>query len=80
MMSAEILLVLLAAWTPPDEEPVISDLEFIEYLGSWQGSDRDWLLMDGLEKARDEAEPAGAEVEPIEAEKPEESREDEDDS
>lgn len=29
-----------------DEQP---DLEFLEYLGSWEESDEDWLLFDGPE-------------------------------
>jgi hypothetical protein len=29
-----------------DEQP---DMEFLEYLGSWQESDEDWLLFDGQE-------------------------------
>ncbi len=28
-----------------DEQP---DMEFLEYLGSWEESDEDWLLFDGL--------------------------------
>ncbi len=29
-----------------DEQP---DMEFLEYLGSWEESDEDWLLFDGQE-------------------------------
>ncbi len=29
-----------------DEQP---DVEFLEYLGSWEESDEDWLLFSGLE-------------------------------
>ncbi len=29
-----------------DEQP---DMEFLEYLGSWEGSDEDWLLFDVID-------------------------------
>ena len=37
-----------------DEQP---DMEFLEYLGSWEESDEDWLLFDGQEN-----EPVAADV------------------
>lgn len=49
-----------------DEQP---DMEFLEYLGSWEESDEDWLLFDGPEseavaadeKKRNDPAPAGKE-------------------
>lgn len=49
-----------------DEQP---DMEFLEYLGSWQESDEDWLLFDEPEseaaavdgKRRSDPAPAGEE-------------------
>lgn len=37
-----------------DEQP---DMEFLEYLGSWEESDEDWLLFNGMEN-----EPVAADV------------------
>ena len=35
-----------------DDQP---DMAFLEYLGSWEGSDEDWLLVDGvLEMAKED--------------------------
>lgn len=41
------LLCLLTAsgWVLAEEEP-LPDAEFLEYLGSWQESDEDWLLFE----------------------------------
>jgi hypothetical protein len=36
-----------------DEEP---DLSFLEYLGSWQESDEEWLVVAGMEEEGPEAE------------------------
>jgi hypothetical protein len=46
-----------------DEQP---DLEFLEYLGSWEESDEDWLLFDGMENepvAADAHKRSGPELE-----------------
>jgi hypothetical protein len=32
----------------------LPDVEFLEYLGSWDESDEDWLLISDVEKAREE--------------------------
>ena len=42
-----------------DEEPV-TDMEFLEYLGSWDGTDEEWQLLDGVIMA--EQEDAAAET------------------
>lgn len=39
-----------AALAADEEQP---DLELLEYLGSWDGSDEDWLLFVGAEERRD---------------------------
>jgi hypothetical protein len=36
-----------------DEEP---ELEFLEYLGSWEGSDEDWLLFDEVDSEQVKAD------------------------
>ena len=40
-----ILMVGLAVPAQADEEEV-TDLEFLEYLGSWEESDEEWLIFD----------------------------------
>lgn len=35
------------AWADDEEEPV-TDMEFLEYLGSWDESDEEWQLLDGV--------------------------------
>ena len=40
-----------------DEEP---DLSFLEYLGSWQDGDEEWLVVAELDEALGEAEEASA--------------------
>ena len=37
-----------------DDEEALPDLEFIEYLGSWEESDEDWLLVSDVTRVRDE--------------------------
>jgi hypothetical protein len=47
--SAKIGLLSLAAGVSPvlaAEEP-LPDAAFLEYLGSWEGRDEDWLLFEG---------------------------------
>lgn len=42
-----------------DDEEKLPDLDFLEYLGSWEESDEDWLLfneLDGEPAASDERE------------------------
>jgi len=46
------------AWADEEEVP---DLEFLEYLGSWDESDEDWVLLaenDDEESSNDESKPA----------------------
>ena len=37
----------MPAWADDEEEPV-TDMEFLEYLGSWEESDEEWQLLDDL--------------------------------
>jgi hypothetical protein len=46
------LLALSGGVTAEDDE--LPDVEFLEYLGSWDESDEDWLLVKDVTKARDE--------------------------
>ena len=46
----------------------VADLEFLEYLGSWEESDEDWLIFNGLDaeeaqanEERSDPAPAGEE-------------------
>lgn len=39
-----------------DENAEQADIEFLEYLGSWENSDEDWLIFVGDREARDEAD------------------------
>jgi len=45
------LLLCGAAAAAEDTEP---DIEFLEYLGMWEESDEDWLLLDGAIEAETE--------------------------
>ncbi len=38
----------LAGWAQAADEE-LPDLEFLEYLGTWDGSDEEWLLFDEAE-------------------------------
>lgn len=75
---ADWLLALLlmqapAGDAPADEAPV--DLEFLEYLGSWEDDDSEWQLveeMNGIEVT--------AEIEPPATDEQTESGEDEDET
>ncbi len=53
-------LAMLVAWpagADPEEEEEVTDMEFLEYLGSWDESDEEWLLFDEPEVAsRDKAD------------------------
>lgn len=60
-----VLLGMLGGLVAAEEVP---DLEFLEYLGSWEESDEDWLIFNRLdaEEAKDNEErsdpaPAGEE-------------------
>ncbi|MEM6938335.1 MAG: hypothetical protein AAF552_17895 [Pseudomonadota bacterium] len=51
-----VALLLLANPTEPAEEDaeVETDMAFLEYLGSWDESDEDWLLFDELDESADD--------------------------
>ena len=40
------LLACSSAWVHAEEEEM-PDMEFLEYLGMWEESDEDWLILDG---------------------------------
>ena len=39
------------------QEPEDPDLDFLEYLGSWQGDDDEWLIAAELEQAKTKPPP-----------------------
>ena len=41
------------AWADDEKEPV-TDMEFLEYLGSWDETDEEWQLLDGVIMAEQE--------------------------
>lgn len=43
---AVIVGLLLGCGLAVAEDEELPDMEFLEYLGSWEGSDEDWLLFD----------------------------------
>jgi hypothetical protein len=55
------------------DEPAAPELDFLEYLGSWQAEDEEWVIEAGWEEEDDAAPPADAkqeteaEVEPEDA-------------
>lgn len=55
-MSAEQLIALVACglclgMSAMAEEEDVPDAEFLEYLGMWQESDEDWLLLEEIQMA-----------------------------
>ena len=57
-MSAEMSLALLAcglclttAVVAEEEPPPEADAEFIEYLGMWEETDEDWMLLEEIKVA-----------------------------
>lgn len=46
------LLGLSGGVTAGDDE--LPDVEFLEYLGSWEESDEDWLLVSDVKRVREE--------------------------
>jgi len=67
------MLVAVAAMAQDEETP---DLAFLEYLGSWEDSDEDWLVVaENLDAAADE-DTSGAEAPEAEAEDSEHDDED----
>lgn len=49
--AALICTMLGAAGAAPAQEEEVPDMEFLEYLGLWEGSDADWLLINEPLKA-----------------------------
>ena len=47
---ASVLLGGTAGAIAADDE--LPDIEFLEYLGSWEESDEDWVLVSDVDKAR----------------------------
>ena len=45
---ASALLVVPVAARGADAPPAAADEEFLEYLGSWEGDDSDWMLLQGV--------------------------------
>ncbi len=66
VLSVAVLLGLIGCSgvvVADDEQP---DMEFLDYLGSWEESDADWLLFDGQENepvAADGSKRSGPELE-----------------
>jgi hypothetical protein len=60
----------LAGTARAAEEPPVPELDFLEYLGSWQAEDEEWVIEAGWEDDEEVAPPADgkqdaeAEVEP----------------
>ena len=61
MVDRTVLLVcglcIGTAWAAdeaPDEEGA-QDVEFIEYLGLWEGSDEEWVMLDEARDSEDES-------------------------
>ncbi|MEM6513028.1 MAG: hypothetical protein AAF660_08455 [Pseudomonadota bacterium] len=51
-----MLLLVGPANEPTDEDAEVeTDMAFLEYLGSWDESDEDWLLFDAPEPDEDDA-------------------------
>lgn len=42
-----VLCAVPVASYAADEVPALPDAEFLEYLGSWDGDDEDWLVAEG---------------------------------
>ena len=51
-----LLLLLGPAETVEEEADAVTDMEFLEYLGSWDESDEDWLLFEEPVDEADERE------------------------
>jgi hypothetical protein len=45
-VASALLVVPVAA--PGADAPAAADEEFLEYLGSWEGDDSDWVLLQGV--------------------------------
>jgi len=60
----------MSAIAEPEPDETLPDMEFLEYLGMWETSDEDWLLLDEREVARTDkrSDPAPESEESTEAE------------
>ena len=52
--SLALLLFLGPAESADEGAEAVTDMEFLEYLGSWDESDEDWLLFDETAEEADE--------------------------
>ncbi len=53
-VSLALLLLLGPAESVEDDAEAVTDMEFLEYLGTWDESDEDWLLFDEIAEENDE--------------------------
>ena len=63
---AALAVAMLAACAPAladDEEEAVTDMEFLEYLGSWDGSDEEWQLLEEAVMVESKDVPAEEKVE-----------------
>lgn len=60
----------MSAIAEPEPEETLPEMEFLEYLGMWETSDEDWLLLHDKEVARTDkrSDPAPKSEESTEAE------------
>ncbi|MDH5622531.1 MAG: hypothetical protein OEY74_10655 [Gammaproteobacteria bacterium] len=60
----------MSAIAEPEPDETLPEMEFLEYLGMWETSDEDWLLLDDREVARTDkrSDPAPESEESTEAE------------
>lgn len=58
-----VLCAVPAASQAADEVPPLADAEFLEYLGSWDGDDEDWLVAAGPVVAPPAASGPGKKIE-----------------
>lgn len=63
-----LLAVLVASAAVADPDAELPDVEFLEYLGLWEGSDEDWMVFNASVDARPETQsgPAREGEEPVE--------------
>ncbi len=53
-LAGVLLMSSSGAWaadTAEEDSDVVPDMEFLEYLGSWEDSDADWMLFAGEDDA-----------------------------
>jgi hypothetical protein len=54
----------LASTAGAADEPAAPELDFLEYLGSWQAEDEEWVIEVGWEEDEEVAPPADGKHEP----------------